>query len=252
MNTILIIGGTSGIGEVFAKRFQSMGKKVIITGRRKERLAKLEKEGFGTYAFDMADLSSAASHVEKLFSTYPDIDTVWINGGIQNHFDVTDVSSIDDKEIEREITTNYMAPVILARHFIPRLLAQKKETQLMITSSGLGFVPVGRMFPVYCSTKAGIHSYLVGLRQALSDTQVNVIELVPPFVGDTEIVQNYDGKVKLPPALSLQDFVKQVFEQLDNTPAKELKEVVAGTSADRVNGWRSGIDPLLKKLELGG
>ena len=79
MHIILIIGGTSGIGEALARRFHRMGKTVIVTGRRKEKLDELKAgvHGLKTYAFDMTDLRSIPTHVEELFTTYPDIDTVW-------------------------------------------------------------------------------------------------------------------------------------------------------------------------------
>ena len=254
MNTILIVGGTSGIGEAFTKRFHGMGKKVIVTGRRKDRLSEMQKKlsGLEVYPFDMADLTSIQSHVEKLFSSYPDIDTVWINGGLQYLSSIKDIDSTTDARVIEEVTTNLTAPMVLGRHVIPRLLAQKKETQFMITSSGLGFVPVGSMFPIYCPTKAAIHGYLVGIRQALKETNVNVIEIVPPFVGGTELGPEHMDKVAHLTPLPMEDFVNETFEQLDNNKASDLKEVAAGTAVDRVKAWRSGTGALLAKSGLGG
>lgn len=253
MNTILIIGGTSGIGEVFSKHFHSMGKKVIVTGRRKDRLTEMQRStpGLEVYPFDMTDLSSVPSHVEKLFTSYSEIDTVWINGGLQYLSSIKDLDSTTDDKVIEEVTTNVTAPMILARHVIPRLLTQKRETQFMITSSGLGFVPVGSMFPIYCPTKAAIHDYMVGIRQALKETNVNVIEIVPPFVGGTELGAEHRDKVHLTP-MPMDDFVKEVFQTLDNNKASEMKEVAAGTAVDRVQAWRSGTGAFLEKSGLGG
>ncbi len=252
-NTILIIGGTSGIGEAFARRFHSMGKKVIVTGRRQEKLNQLQQslDGLGTYAFDVSDLSSIPAHVEKLFNSFPDIDTVWANAGIQVVSDIKDLSSTTDARVIDEITTNVTAPLISARHIIPRLIAQKKETNFMITSSGLGFAPVGSLFPVYCPTKAAIHSYLVGLRQALKDTDVNVLELVPPYVA-TDLDAAFKDRVKLPKPMALDEFMDDVFKRLDGSEAKDLKELSAGTGIARVEAWRSGVGEMLAKSGLGG
>lgn len=254
MNTILVVGGTSGIGEAFTKRFHSMGKQVIVTGRRKDRLTEMQKTlpSLEVYPFDMTDLPSVPNHVEKLFTSYPNIDTVWINGGLQYLSSIKDINSTTDDKVIEEVTTNVTAPMILARHVIPRLLAQKMETQFMITSSGLGFVPVGSMFPIYCPTKAAIHDYLVGIRQALKDTNVNVIEIVPPFVGGTELGSEHKDKVANLTPLPIDDFVKEIFEVLDNNKASELKEVAAGTAVNRVRAWRSGIGEILVKSGLGG
>ena len=115
----------------------------------------------------------------------------------------------------------------------------------MITSSGLGFVPVGSMFPVYCPAKAAIHDYLVGVRQALKDTNVNVIEIVPPFVGGSELGAN------LTP-LPMDDFTNEIFEILDDNQASDLKEVAAGSAVNRVQAWRSSIGEILAKSGLGG
>ena len=253
MKTILIIGATSGIGEAFARRFHSDGKKVIITGRREQRLAELKKQlsGIETYKMDMTELASAPGHVKKLFATYPDIDTVWINGGIQYSSSIKDLSSTTDAKVVEEVTTNVTAPMILARHIIPRLLAQKTETNFMMTSSGLGFVPVGSLFPVYCPTKSAIHDYMVGIRQALKDTNVNIIEIVPPYVGGTELGAEHVHKLGSLKPLPMNEFTDEIFKIFDGNQAKDLKEVAAGSAVQRVEAWRSGIGAILAQ-GLGG
>ncbi len=254
MDTILIIGGTSGIGEAFAREFHKRGKKVIVTGRREQRLAEMQKSmaGLETYTFDMADTSMAPIHVGKLFDKHPDIDTVWINGGLQYASDIKDPASTTDAKIAHEVTVNVTAPMVLAHHIIPRLLERKVESTFMITSSGLGFVGVGSLFPVYCATKAAVHMYCVGIRQALKNTNVNVLELVPPYVGGTELGVEHADKVKGLRPLPMDDFVKEIFAKLDGTEGRESKEVAAGTAVPRVEAWRSSIGEMLKSSGLGG
>ena len=254
MNTILIVGGTSGIGENFAKRFHKMGKKVIVTGRRSNRLEEMEKSlpGLSTYTMDMANLSALPKDVENLFSTFADIDTVWINGGIQYASSVKDLSSTTDEKVSEEITINVTAPIILGRHIIPQLLKQKGETNFMITSSGLGYVPVGSLFPAYCPTKAAIHYYLVGIRQALQGANVNVLELVPPYVGGTELGAEHADKVGGLTPMPMEDFTNEVFEKLEKNEAKDLREIGAGSAQPRVDAWRSSIGEMLAKSGLGG
>ena len=122
----------------------------------------------------------------------------------------------------------------------------------MITSSGLGFLPVGSMFPVYCPSKAAIHDYLVGIRQALKGTSVNVLELVPPFVGGTELGAEHIGKLKGLTPMPMEDFTDEIFKILAENQTKDLKEVAAGTAVDRVKAWRSGTGEMLKSSGLGG
>lgn len=251
IHTVLIIGGTSGIGEACARRFHSMSKKVIITGRRQNRLDEIKSSlpGIETYAFDMTDLSALPKHVDKLFTQYPDIDTTWINGGILHTSSIRRLDSSTDEKLIDEVTSNVTAPMLIARHIIPRLVSRNAPATFMITSSGLGFVPVGSMFPTYGPTKAAIHHYMVGLRQALKDTQVNVIEIVPPMVEPTELGMEYKHLFKALKPQPLDEFVEELFKGLEGE-GKEIKEIATGTAVSRVEGWRNGIGPLL--VQLGG
>ena len=85
---------------------------------------------------------------------------------------------------EDEIDINLKAPISLSELFIPRLM-QKKEAAIVNISSGLGFVPIAFM-PIYCATKAALHSYTMSLRHQLKDTPVKVFEVIPSTV-DTEL-----------------------------------------------------------------
>lgn len=256
MNTILIIGGSAGLGLAFAQRLQSQGKKVIITGREGSsnlKKAASSNPGLETYGFNVTDLESLPSHISHLFKTYPSIDTVWLNAGVQYKASAADPptdSTISD--IENEIKSNRTSPLILSRLIVPHLLSRAGKGQpasLWLTSSGLGFTPVGAAFGVYCATKAGIHSYSIGLRQVLKPKGVSVVEIVPPYVEGTELGRGQDTNAGLK-GMTIEDYVKESFEQLDGTDAMELKEVSAGSAIMRVEGWRKGMDPVLEKMKL--
>ncbi|KAL6252497.1 hypothetical protein RBB50_000216 [Rhinocladiella similis] len=245
MSKILIFGGTGGIGESFARAFHKMGKQVIITGRREDRLASLAKElpGLETYTMDNSELAAIPKHAETLLSKYPNIDTVWVNSGIQNQGSFKSLDTFSDDKIINEITVNLTAPIMLARHFIPHLLSLDREaTTFMMTSSGIAFVPAG-LFPVYSPTKAGVHSFMVGLRQSLKDTNVNFVEIVPPYVKTDLDVGNRLWHVVTP--MELDEYTRETLQVLEK-PAKEIKEAAAGTAIPRVQAWRDAFNPLLR------
>lgn len=262
MNTILIIGGSGGIGASFAHRFHSMGKTVIVTGRNTTKLNELSSTlpGLKTYTMDMTDIASLPSHVSQLTKTYPNIDTIWINGGIQQTFQFSDTSTSSDSRIRNEIDTNVTAPMIIARHAIPFLLERSKTsktpTNFLITSSGLAFVPLGT-YPVYCPTKAFIHHFLVGLRQQmnqLSGSNINIIEIVPPRV-ETDLDAAHKESTSMP-AMPLEDFTSQMFEILDGAAddGRGLKEVGVGFAEKGIKAWRGegSIGGILEGMGLGG
>ena len=113
-----------GIGEAFARRFHRMGKKVIITGRRQDRLDEIKKSlpELQTYRMDNTELAALPGDVDLIFSKYPDIDTVWVNGGIQKFTSIKDLSTSSDEDVQLEVTTNVTAPYIIGRHVIPNVV----------------------------------------------------------------------------------------------------------------------------------
>lgn len=255
ISTILILGGTTGIGLAFAQRFLALHKTVIITGRHEDRLASVRSAnpGLHTHALDFGDLGALPSKINEIFARWPEIDAVFLNAGIQYASNIKDLASTTDPKVVEEVCVNVTAPMLVARHVVPKLLAhgEKKPGTLLFNSSGLGFVPVGSLFPVYGATKAAIHHYAVGLRQALKGTNVSVIEIVPPFVGDTELGLEHRELVKGLTPMPLEEFTDEIFEALEGKEAGELKEASAGSGVPRVEAWRSGIGRILEQ-GLGG
>ncbi|MBA3828387.1 MAG: SDR family NAD(P)-dependent oxidoreductase [Taibaiella sp.] len=183
-NTILITGGTSGIGQAFAEQFLAAGSTVIVCGRRQERLNELKKKhpDLITKVCDVADKGQRHELVEWVTKEYPMLNVLMNNAGIQLVTDMT--KPVDLNRVYNEVETNFIAPLHLASLFAPHLATQK-DAAIINISSGLAFVPIAFM-PVYCATKAALHSLTLSLRYQLRDTSVKVFEIAPPSV-DTEL-----------------------------------------------------------------
>ena len=88
--TVLIVGGTSGIGRELARRFAAAGSTVAVGGRNPESLAELAGEGFGTVGIDVTDSASVASARDTVLDRYPELDTVVTMPGVMLLEDLRD------------------------------------------------------------------------------------------------------------------------------------------------------------------
>jgi uncharacterized oxidoreductase len=254
--TVLIVGGTSGIGEAFARRLHALGKRVIVTGRRQERLALMQRElkGLEVRLMDVSDLTSLSDHVSELTKAFPAINTVLINAGIQKSFSFTDPSTCSNESIVNEITTNITAPMILTRLFTPHLLSLDKPASILLVSSGLAFLPIG-YFPVYCATKAAVHSFAVSLRQQMKGTNVSVVEIVPPYV-DTGLDAEHRERInqaaegKGVPPMALGEYMDKTMAILEKGEVEELREVGVGSAEIRVSTWRGSFGKILEQMGI--
>jgi len=182
--TVVVTGGASGIGLAIAARFHRAGSTVIVCGRREDKL----REALVAYpGLDMrvADVSTADARIEfrdLITREYPSVDVLVNNAGIQRL-----VSLLDDEPWEKthdEIAINVEAPIHLSRLFIPHFRRQPRAAIVNVTS-GLSFAPLANV-PIYCATKAALHSFTLSLRHQLRDTAIEVVEIVPPAV-DTDL-----------------------------------------------------------------
>jgi uncharacterized oxidoreductase len=184
-NTILITGGATGIGFSMAEAFVKAGNEVVICGRRENKL-KEAKNKLPTIHTRVCDLSKAKER-EALFnwvsSNFKSLNILVNNAGIQRMIDFKK-GAADLLNGEDEIEVNLKTYVHLAAYFIP-LLMKQKEAAIINVSSGLGFIPLA-ICPVYCATKAAVHSFSLSLRHQLKNTPIKVFEIIPPIV-DTEL-----------------------------------------------------------------
>jgi len=183
-NTILITGGTSGIGLAFAEEFLKLGNKVVICGRRQDRLDTLAEKhpGLITKACDVSLEIDRKELFHWVKAHHPDVNILMNNAGVQFAFNL--LKEVNHEKFTAEINTNLVAPIHLCSLF-SEFLGKQKNSAIINISSGLAFVPIAFM-PVYCATKAAIHSFTLSLRYQLKNTNVKVFEIAPPAV-DTEL-----------------------------------------------------------------
>jgi uncharacterized oxidoreductase len=190
-NTVLITGGTSGIGFEFAKQLLALGNHVIVTGRSAQKLDETKKKlpKLHTIQSDASDPQAIAALVEKVTREFPDLNILINNAGVMRMLNFHDRGGLRD--LTQEIETNLMGPIRMAKQFLPHLKT-KKAAAILNVSSGLAFVPLP-ISPVYCATKAGLHSFTLSLRVQLKNTNVKVFELVPPAT-QTELLGDMNSE----------------------------------------------------------
>jgi uncharacterized oxidoreductase len=196
-NTILITGGATGIGLALAAAFLDQGNEVIVCARTEENLRKAKEElpRLHTRRCDISMESERKGLHDWVMSHFPDTNVLVNNAGIQRMMDLrkgpTDLLAYLEAEGADEIDINFKALVYLSAHFIPEF--QKRERAAIVNvSSGLGFIPIAAM-PVYCATKAAVHSFSVSLRHQLRLTKIRVFEVIPPTV-DTNLDKGTRGR----------------------------------------------------------
>lgn len=224
-NTILITGGTSGIGRALAEAFHALGNKVIIAGRRQALLDEVSAAhpGIEGVALDIADAADIDRVAAELIARYPTLNVLINNAGIMPFDDPS--TTIDDAVSRRILDTNLLGPIRLTSALIEHLKAQPRAT-IIHNTSVLAYVPIATN-AVYSASKAALHSYALSQRFMLKDSSVTVQEIAPPWV-DTDLIKKSGD----PRAMPLDAFIAETMKGL----ATEAPEVfVEGIRAMRDN-----------------
>jgi uncharacterized oxidoreductase len=221
--TIVITGGSAGIGLALALKFLELGNQVIITGRRQSLLNELKRKypNLNTIQSDISDAGQIANLASRVKKDFPQLDVLINNAGISLYKNLT--SSIEDLEnLTTEMNTNFGGVIRTTSAFIDVL--KKNKGTLINISSALAFVPMP-CIPIYCATKAAIHSYTQSLRFQLENSSVEVIEVMPPAVR-TDMTSDLD-KSKDIKTISTDELVELTFKGLKSGK----QEILPGQSS---------------------
>lgn len=247
-NTILITGGSTGIGFALAEAFVMKGNRVVVCARSEENLgiAKSRLPDLVTRSCDLSMEGDRDSLHEWVKDNFGDINILINNAGIQRAIDFkngpADLMKYRAMDGEDEIEINFRAYVYMAAHFIPELL-KREEAAVVNVSSGLGFAPLA-MMPIYCATKAAVHSFSVSLRHQLRDTHVKVFEVIPPMV-NTNMDKGVRGERGqrdrgIPPA----EVAQAVLKSMSN----DEYEVAVGAAKNLIAGSRTNSEQMFSNM----
>jgi uncharacterized oxidoreductase len=226
--TILITGGTSGIGLELAWQLLQRKNTVIVTGRDLEKLdaAKRIFPKIHIFESDVSDPNAIKTLYKNVRAQFPDLDMLVNNAGIMRNLKLNDDRDLND--VTREIEVNLSGTVRMVQQFLPHLKT-RPNALIVNVSSGLAFIPLP-ISPVYCATKAAIHSYTQSLRIQLDGTSVTVVELAPPGT-ETPLFRG--------------EFAAEMAGQKGMNVELLVKQAIAGIEAGKLE-IRPGLSNVLK------
>ena len=192
--TILITGGTSGIGFELAKQLIARRNIVITTGRDQRKLKETEfaMPGIHTMQSDASKPDDSKALLQRIEVEFPACDTLINNAGIMRNLNVNQPRSLTD--VTREIDINLNGPVQMVQEFLPHLKS-RPNALIVNVSSGLAYIPFP-LSPVYSASKAGLHAFTRCLRVQLKGSNVAVVELAPPQVETNLTVGEFDTEMQ--------------------------------------------------------
>ena len=191
----IITGASSGIGWATAKRLAAAGAKLVVTGRRQERLYQLLGElnvEAVALAGDIADPAFPQQLIDAALAHFGRLDFVFSNAGIMN---IGAIDEVSDEAMTAMIRVNYEAAVRLAYAAV-RVFKPQGRGDLITTSSILG-VKVRAGVAVYAGTKYAVEAFSESLRLELAGTGVRVMVIEPGYTA-TDLQSHWKPEQKLP------------------------------------------------------
>lgn len=205
--TILITGGTQGIGFELARELLALGNTVLITGRDAVKLEAARKTLPGVHIFqsDASDPLQIAELYQEVSLQFPRLSVLINNAGIMRNIDLT--INADTTRLTSELAVGLAGPILLTQHFLP-LLRKQPEAMVVNVSSGLALIPFV-IAPIYSAAKAGLHAYTRCLREQLKGSDVRVVELLPPGTETSLFRKEFEKEMKGQKGMPVDELARQ-------------------------------------------
>lgn len=218
IKTVLITGATSGIGRATARVLAQHGYRLILTGRRQQRLDDLQEELAGmtsvhTLCFDVRDKKAVMQHLTALPQPFDQVDVLINNAGNAHGLDTIDQGSIDDWDAMIDI--NVKGLLYVSKAILPQMIQRGQGHVLHIGSTaGKEVYPKGN---VYCASKHAVDALNHGMRIDLNGTGIKVGAIHPGLV-ETEFSDvRFKGDTKR---------AKSVYQGFQPLQAQDIAEII--------------------------
>ena len=213
---ILITGATSGIGRATAIRFANVGARLILCGRRKEKLDVLVKdlgENHQSLIFDVRDKKAVFKAIESLPKEFKKIDVLINNAGNAHGMDSAQTANLDDWDAM--IDSNVKGLMYVTKAVLP-FMVEKQKGQII----NLGSIAAKEVYPngsVYCSSKAAVDFFTKGLRVDLNPLGIRVGAIHPGLVETEFSYVRFKGDQKRS---------KKVYEGMNALNADDIADAI--------------------------
>ncbi len=233
--TALVTGANGGIGEAIVAQLVAAGANVIVTGRRGDALEVVaHKTGARMIVADLAQRDD----VTRIAREAGPVDILVANAAIPATGDFA--TEVDEDFIERTIDVNLKAPIVMAKHFLPAMVNNKKG-HLVFISSVAGLM-AAKGSTMYCATKFGMRGFAGSLREDLYGTGVGVSTVFPGFIRDAGMFAKTG--VSLPKGMGTKS-PAHVAEAVIRSIRHDLGEVTVAAVDQRFGAFMSMLTPNL-------
>jgi uncharacterized protein len=190
---VLLTGATGGLGKAIARALSARGASVVLTGRKAEVLEPLAAETAGRAL--PADLARPEA-VDELVGQAGEVDVLVANAAVPGSWPLPEYTV---EEIDRALTVNLRAPILLARALAPAMVARGRGHLVFVSSlSGKAASPGSS---IYSATKFGLRGFALGLREDLAGTGVGASVVLPGFISGEGMFAK--SGAKLPPFVGM-------------------------------------------------
>ena len=215
--TILITGATSGIGKATAELFAERGERLILCGRRQERLEQLKAKFKGEIHllnFDVRNRKAVFDAIDSLPKAWKQIDILINNAGNAHGLDTVDTANLDDWDAM--IDGNVKGLMYVTKAILPQMV-ERKEGQIINLGSiaGIEVYPKGN---VYCASKFAVDAFTQGLRIDLNPHNIRVCAVHPGLVETEFSMVRFKGDEQRSEA---------VYNTLDALQAQDVANAIA-------------------------